>query len=250
MFARSSRYNGLSEVHAPDRDGQTIVALELRLIPDTAGRFLHTVTGHDRLDLLAFKYYSDPARWWQICDANRQFAFPLDLLDRGPAVEELLVLVDTANAAQFGNLLADVNGVARVQLQSNAPVAGEIVAIYSPATVRQQIVGAIQLRGFRLLHSFSWTVAQGTAESFTLEDPSLKARWAAMLAELRALPGMAALVPDLTGSTIRITYNSTTLARSGILLAISRNGFAASPDISMRLSRIGAKILIPPNGAG
>jgi hypothetical protein len=250
MFARSSRYRNLAEVHALDRNGQPVVALELRFIPETTGQFLHTVTDHDRLDLLAFKYYSDPSKWWQICDANQQFSFPLDLFDRGLAVDERLVLADTANAAQFGNLLADVNGLARVQVQSNAPVAAEIVAIYNPAAVRQQIVGAIQLRGFRLLRSFSWTVAQGTAESFTLEDPSLKARWAAMLAELRPMPGMVALVPDLVGSAIRITYNSAILTRSGILLAISRSGLAVSPELLVRPSRIGAKIVIPPNGAG
>jgi hypothetical protein len=250
MFARSSRYRNLAEVHAPDRNGQLVVALELRFIPATGGRFLHTVADQDRLDLLAFKYYADPTKWWQICDANPQIPFPLDLFDRGLVVEERLALVDAANASQFGSLLADVNGVAQVQLQSNAPIAAGLVAIYNAATVRKQIVDAIQARGFRLLSSSSWTVAQGTAESFTLEDPAAKARWAAMLAELRVMPGIAALVPDLTGSAIRIIYNSAILTRSGILQAIGRNGLAVSPDLSTRSSRVGAQILIPPNGAG
>lgn len=250
MFARSSRYRNLAEVHSVDRNGQPVVVVELRFTPETAGQFLHTVTDHDRIDLLAFRYYSDPSKWWQICDANPQFSYPPDLLDQRMAVEEQLVLTDTANAAQFGSLLADVNALARVRFQSNVPVAAEIIAIYNPSTVRQQIVDAIGLRGFRLLRSFSWTVAQGTAESFTLEDPSLKARWAAMLAELRSMPGMATLVPDFAGSAIRIAYNSAILPRSGILLAISRNDLAVSPELSERSSRIGARIVVPPNGAG
>lgn len=34
------------------------------------GMARHLVAADDRLDLIAFRYYGDPAGWWQICDAN------------------------------------------------------------------------------------------------------------------------------------------------------------------------------------
>ena len=92
MFSKSSRYRNLPESSPVNAQDERLRGKELRLLPPTPGRFLHTVHENDRLDLLAFKYYGDTTRWWQISDANPEWAFPPDLLDRGPAAEELLVM--------------------------------------------------------------------------------------------------------------------------------------------------------------
>jgi nucleoid-associated protein YgaU len=62
---------------------------------DTTPRYddrLHTVTGGDRIDLLAHSYLGDARLWWIICDYNDIF-FPLELTPgtdlRIPSVEHV-----------------------------------------------------------------------------------------------------------------------------------------------------------------
>jgi len=80
MFQKGSRYKELPEISVTDAGGRTAGSKALRWIPDTPGTFLHRVSQADRLDLLAYKYYGDPKKWWLICDANPDFALPTDLL--------------------------------------------------------------------------------------------------------------------------------------------------------------------------
>jgi len=40
---------------------------------------VHQVIQGDRLDLLAFRYYGDPTKWWIIADANRSLFPATDL---------------------------------------------------------------------------------------------------------------------------------------------------------------------------
>lgn len=249
MFARGSRYRNLPESAPVDAAGERLVGKNLRFIPSTPGQFLHTVSGHDRLDLLAYKYYGDPTRWWQIGDANPTFSFPLDLLDRGAVEEEQLVLVDADNAQRFQDLLATARAIGQSATGSGTFVVADIVAIFAAAAARQQIISAIAAHGFTFLRSFSWTVAAGTAEAFTFEDRALKARWRAMFEELRARPGLVDVKSDLGNATIHLTYNNAMIGRDDILSTISHRGFAVSPLLSQRVQRIGAKITIPPNGA-
>jgi hypothetical protein len=86
MFSKISRYRKLPDVTAPDAQGRTLAAKSLRLLPDVTGTFLHTLNAGDRLDQLAYKYYSQPLHWWNICDANREFLSPLSLLGRDAIV--------------------------------------------------------------------------------------------------------------------------------------------------------------------
>ena len=65
----------------------------------------HTVNGGDRLDLLAYKYYGDTTKWWQICDANPDWHFPLDLLDLTPLVEQVLLLTHADFAVRYDQLI-------------------------------------------------------------------------------------------------------------------------------------------------
>jgi hypothetical protein len=252
MFARGSRYLNLSESAAVNAAGERLVGKDLRLIPGTPGQFLHTVNSYDRLDLLAYKYYGDPTRWWQIADANPEFPFPLDLLDRGPVVEELLMLIDADNAGRFQDLLTAVKAVAQLPNElnpSNTFVVADIVAVFTAPATRQQIISAIANHGFQFLRSFSWSATGGTAEAFTLEDQSLKSRWRTMFEELRVTPGVVEVQSNLGEATIYVAYNNALIGRDDILSKISQRGFAVSPLLSQRVERIGAKITIPPNGA-
>lgn len=92
MIFKGSRYKDLSEISTTDAEGQTAGSKTLRWIPDTPGTFSHTVNQTDRLDLLAYKYYGNPKKWWLICDANPDFALPTDLLGRNPIVQEIFDL--------------------------------------------------------------------------------------------------------------------------------------------------------------
>jgi hypothetical protein len=250
MFARGSRYRNLPESASLDADGERAVGKELRFIPRTPGQFQHTVNEGDRLDLLAFKYYGDPARWWQIGDANPEFPFPIDLLDRRPMAAERLVLVDVDNTNRFADLLAAVNAIGKVATQSNSFVAADIVALYTAIAQRAQIISAIGQRGFQFLRSYSWTPsAGGIAEAFALEDRQLKARWRRSIDDLSAVPGVVELQSNLAEATLHVVYNAAMIDRGVIVSRLSKNGFAVSPLESARAEGIGTKIVIPPNGA-
>jgi hypothetical protein len=248
MFARGSRYRTLPVSAPVDARGERRIGTDLRFIPDTPGQFLHTVSSSDRLDLLAVKYYGDATRWWQIADANPDYPFPLDLLDQGPVIEEVLSLVATSNDRRFQELLAAVNTLGQVGAASNTFVSADIVAVFVLPAVRQQIIAAIGAHRFQLLRSFSWSAAAGTAEAFTLEDRALKTSWRAMLEELRVTPGVIQLQSNLGEATIDVFYNDAMLSRDGILSKLSEKGFAVSPLLSQRAERIGAKFIVPPNG--
>ena len=77
MFSKISRYRKVPIVTAPDALGRLLAATDLRLLPNVSGDFRHTVDAGDRLDQLAYKYYSQPLQWWNICDANPEFLSPL-----------------------------------------------------------------------------------------------------------------------------------------------------------------------------
>jgi hypothetical protein len=250
MFTRGSRYRFVAQSPAFDARGNRSVGKELRQIPSTSGQFLHTVSDQDRLDLLAFKYYGDPTKWWQICDANPEFPVPLDLLDRSPIVEERLGLVDTGNATRFGDLIAALQAMATVRAESNSFLGADITVTFNPANVRQQIVAAASQRGFHVLRSFAWTVAGGIAEAFTLEDVGLKTRWRATLNALRALPGVTELQSWFVEGMLHVVYNGAMVHRADILNTISQQSFAVSPTLSQVVERTGAKIIVPPDGDG
>jgi hypothetical protein len=77
MLDSTSRYAGVetATLAALDIDGQprTIAYLRRRLIPAAAGApalAVHLVAAGERLDLITARYFGDPTRFWQICDAN------------------------------------------------------------------------------------------------------------------------------------------------------------------------------------
>ncbi|MGA3244207.1 MAG: hypothetical protein ABSE41_06310 [Bacteroidota bacterium] len=88
MVSKISRYRKLTDIVAADAYGRRLVSKDLRLLPEVKGTFLHTVEEADRLDILSYKYYKEPRKWWRICDANAEFLSPQALLGKEPIVSD------------------------------------------------------------------------------------------------------------------------------------------------------------------
>lgn len=74
LFPPNSRYNGLATKRLVTPEGEEIVYLSRRFVPQPELFALlreHTVVQGDRLDNLAALYLGDPELFWRICDANR-----------------------------------------------------------------------------------------------------------------------------------------------------------------------------------
>jgi hypothetical protein len=256
MFGKGSRYRKLRESSPVDAKGERQRGKDLRLIPQVDGRFLHTVREGERLDLLAFKYYGDPTRWWQLSDANPEEPFPPDLLDPRPLVSERLVLSHKTFVKRFGQLLEDLDAFGHAVPLSHLsePGASEesflfatIVVVYPESSAtRTQIVKRIAHHGFNFLRASGRTAAEQTSEAFSFDDVQAKTNWQALCAELSTTPGVVELRSEAAQSALEITYNDVTLGRAAIVTKINARDFALTAD-SVRLSRIGTKIVVPPN---
>jgi len=97
MFLKTSRYANTPQIQLALPDGTQINAVQLRTIPATSGD-LTFVTANDRLDVIAYRMYSDGTRYWHIADAN-------SALD----ANELLVqwLVEDENARQLSIVIPE-----------------------------------------------------------------------------------------------------------------------------------------------
>ncbi len=85
MFIKGNRYERVEEYKPVDSTGQENRVKRMRRIPETKGRFMHTVKEGDRLDLLAYTYYKNSTKFWLICDANNVM-YPADLLEKGKKI--------------------------------------------------------------------------------------------------------------------------------------------------------------------
>lgn len=73
FFPTSSRYKDVSLTTMVGNNGESIVFLRRRFLPDPEKFFLlqkHTVKEGDRIDNITSLYLGDPERYWQVCDAN------------------------------------------------------------------------------------------------------------------------------------------------------------------------------------
>jgi len=70
LIDRKSRYRTTPVLTVADGMGGTHPLLDLRATPEPSSVLEITPTDTDRLDLLAFRYYRDPTRFWRICDAS------------------------------------------------------------------------------------------------------------------------------------------------------------------------------------
>lgn len=72
-FPPTSRYYGIETATMKGPDGQTVVYLRRRFLPQPERFALlleHTVVDDERLDNITAKYLSDPEAFWQIADSN------------------------------------------------------------------------------------------------------------------------------------------------------------------------------------
>lgn len=256
MFEKGSRYRNLSESSSITSQGERLRGKDLRLIPSTPGRFLHTVHERDRLDLLAFKYYGDPTKWWQICDANREFPFPADLLDRLPVVLESFILAPSDFTERLNRLLANLRNIGEVKQGYLSFFEGErprdadffesiVVVIYTPSpSTHQTIVDEIN-KEFHFLSSFAWEEPTGTAECFRFEDEHIRKNWLVLTERLTVTSGILEVQSFITEATLHVLYNEEMASRETILAQIRSAGFTVKE--SLKDSRVGAKIVIPPN---
>ena len=86
VFTKQSRYRRVQDVTVPDVRGRTVVAKDVRPLPDVPGTFRHTVDAGDRLDHLSWTYYGQPLQYWRICDANPTVLSPFALVGQEPVV--------------------------------------------------------------------------------------------------------------------------------------------------------------------
>jgi len=82
MIFQGSRYQNTGSYQVATPGGRPVPALKIRFIPPTPAGFRHTYNASERLDLLAYKYYRNPEKFWLIADANTEMD-PEDLLDPG-----------------------------------------------------------------------------------------------------------------------------------------------------------------------
>jgi hypothetical protein len=259
MFIKGSRYRNLPESSPVDATGERLLGKTLREIPPPLdGPFRHTVLEGDRLDLLSFKYYGDPVKWWQIADGNPQEAFPTDLLERSPLVREQFVLRNLDFETRLRTLVQvelPALGVGQPDmtlLTDSKPaepsfIETTLVVTYppSPAT-HQAIVNAIESTnvGFHFLRAFSWPLPPNTAEAVTFDDQTTRDAWRNMLSGLTGL-GVLELESVITESTLDLLYNSAATPRQSIVTVIESQGFTLEPATTAFPS-VGSQIVIPP----
>jgi nucleoid-associated protein YgaU len=82
MIFKGSRYQNVRTYTSVGPDGGPVTALCIRFIPDTPAGFVHAYRGDERLDLLAYRFYRNPEKFWLIADANSEMD-PEDLLEPG-----------------------------------------------------------------------------------------------------------------------------------------------------------------------
>jgi nucleoid-associated protein YgaU len=84
MIFKGSRYEKLAKATYKVRasDGLDHAALPIRFIPPAPATYRQTIAAHDRLDLLAARFYGNPLKFWLIADANSAMD-PEDLLEEG-----------------------------------------------------------------------------------------------------------------------------------------------------------------------
>jgi hypothetical protein len=73
LYPSNSRYHGIGTATLTTASGKQITYLRRRFVPAGSDLELlqeHTVTGGERLDQIAARYFDDAEQFWRICDAN------------------------------------------------------------------------------------------------------------------------------------------------------------------------------------
>jgi hypothetical protein len=81
MFFKGSRYEKVDDYKFQRSDGSEVLLKKKRGIPVPEGKAIHTVHEGDRTDLLAYRYYRDPLKFWKLADASDEMN-PEQMLDK------------------------------------------------------------------------------------------------------------------------------------------------------------------------
>jgi phage tail protein X len=254
MIGPGSRYSDLPQTTNVTATGEQLLGVTVRFIPRVAASFVHTVQQGERLDLLAFKYYGDASRWWQIADANpAEAAYPPALLDARPIVDEIIETTCPGLNTRLLGLIGTLAGHGAASRRMIGPngerieTAGAVLEVsYGAAGDRATLIANIRAAGFSVLKSIAWP----GGEAFTIVDPALEGAWSTLLATLRKAPGVAAVRSEVPLVRLAIRYNGNLMPGDEIRRHIAAAGFAVIPSRSVRLDRPGTQIVIPPNQEG
>ena len=80
--SRKSRYAKSEVVSFEDRSGETVSVYEPRVTELASGTLQLRTSATDRLDLLAWRFYRDPNKFWRLCDASEALD-PFDVIEPG-----------------------------------------------------------------------------------------------------------------------------------------------------------------------
>jgi len=83
MFFDGSRYLRVADYSADTGEGSRSTLKATREPVQTETALTYQVREGDRLDLLAYKFYRDPRKWWLIADANPDCLAPEQMLVPG-----------------------------------------------------------------------------------------------------------------------------------------------------------------------
>jgi GH24 family phage-related lysozyme (muramidase) len=70
MFYKGSRYENVKTTSYTDENNQEQIHKKIRFIKETPPEFEYKIKQNERLDLVTHKFYSDPTKFWVICDGN------------------------------------------------------------------------------------------------------------------------------------------------------------------------------------
>lgn len=137
MFFKGSRYRDLTEIGLIDKKGSMKRSKTIRWIPDVSGTFLHTVNQADRLDLISYKYYRDPQKWWHICDANPEFFLPNDLFDNFPMIQEVYDLFYPGEENKWSLLISTLVNSKGIKVAKANVFKKQLYIIYNQVELKQ-----------------------------------------------------------------------------------------------------------------
>lgn len=91
MFLKNTRYKNVRAFEADENGVVRCKGSRPRDIGDAAGVIEYTLREGDRLDLLAYHFYSDTRLWWRILDANPDLHNGVEISLKDRAGEIILI---------------------------------------------------------------------------------------------------------------------------------------------------------------
>ena len=85
MFSKDSRYAKVAEYSTKDSHGNISIVKKIRIAPTANGIKSYVIKQGDRLDLLSYRCYANPSKFWIISDANKEM-YPDNLLRKGKTI--------------------------------------------------------------------------------------------------------------------------------------------------------------------